>query len=171
MNQPSQTITYTCNNTTSITLTNYKTPAGISDTLTFNTVIDTANISNLQAVSLNISNLMIGPAFSGLIGSSNTISQNWIYTNIECDFSKNIIQNPNTPITLTASTGNQPTNIRILNGNILFDYTTSNISSSVISFNNLYASDFTFDSGVIESTTFTLSSQPITPQWYANQPV
>ena len=45
-----------------------------------------------KPVALNISNLMIGPSFSGLLGSSNTISQNWIYTNIECDFSKNIIQ-------------------------------------------------------------------------------
>jgi hypothetical protein len=166
-----QTITYTCNNTTSVTITSYKTPLYATDSLTFNAVIDTGDNPNIQAVTLNITSLMIGATFTSFIGSDNLISQNAIYTNIEADFSKNIIQNPVTPITVIASTGNQPTNVRIVGGNILFDYTTSSISSSVISFNNLYASDFTFDSGAVETVTYTLSAQPITPQWYANQPV
>ena len=46
----------------------------------------------------------------------------------------------------------------------------SSLSWSILTFNNLYASDFTFDSGAIESTTFTLIAQPLTPQWFAFQP-
>jgi hypothetical protein len=170
LNQPSQTITYTTNNTSSIVLTNYKTPSNISDTLTFNGVVDTSDISNTSSVSKTVDNLKVGPSFVS-VSSSNTISQNWTYTDIEAVFTKDIIQNPTTPITITASSGNQPTNIRIVDGKIKFDWTTSNVSSSTLTFNNLYASDFTFDDGTVETTTFTLSSQPITPQWYANQPV
>ena len=47
--KPAQTITYTCNNSTSVTITSYKTPLNATDILTFGTVIDTGNIQNIQA--------------------------------------------------------------------------------------------------------------------------
>ena len=40
-----------------------------------------------------------------------------------------------------------------------------------MTFNNLYASDFTFDSGIVENTSFSLSEPPHTPAWFANQPL
>lgn len=170
LNAPSQTITYSISG--GLVTINYKTPAGPSDTLTFNGIVDTSDFSNPDPVQLVLTNRFLpGPAFSGLVAPAlNTISQNWTYTNIEADFSTNIIQNPTTPITITASTGNNPTNVRIVNGNILFDWTTSNVSSAVLTFNNLYASDSTFDSGNKETVNYSLSSQPISPSWVV-QPV
>ena len=170
LNAPSQTITYTI--ASGLVTINYKTPAGPSDTLTFNGIVDTSDFPNPDPVQLVLTDRFLpGPAFSGLVAPAlNTISQNWTYSNIEADFSKNIIQNPTTPISITASTGNAPTNVRIVNGNILFDWTTSNVSSTVLTFNNLYASDFTFDSGNKETLSYSLSSQPITPSWVV-QPV
>ena len=170
LNAPSQTITYTI--ASGLVTINYKTPAGPSDTLTFNNVVDISDFANPSSVQLVLTDRFLpGPAFSGLVAPAlNTISQNWTYTNIEADFSKNIIQNPTTPISITASTGNNPSNVRIVNGNILFDWTTSNVSSTVLTFNNLYASDFTFDSGTKETVSYSLSSQPISPSWVV-QPV
>ena len=170
LNAPSQTITYTI--ASGLVNINYKTPANVSDTLTFNSVVDISDYANPSAVQLVLTNRFLpGPAFSGLVlPAINTISQSWTYTNIEADFNKNIIQNPTTPITITASTGNAPRNVRIVNGNIFYDWTTSNVSSTVLTFNNLYASDFTFDSGAKETVNYSLSSQPTTPAWY-NQPV
>jgi len=170
LNAPSQTITFTIAG--GLVSINYKTPAGPSDTLTFNGVVDTSDFPNPDSVQLVLTDRFLpGPTFSGLVAPAlNTISQNWNYSNIEADFSKNIIQNPTTPITISTNTGNAPTNVRVINGNILFDWTTSNVSSAVLTFNNLYASDFTFDSGNKETLSYSLSSQPITPAWY-NQPV
>jgi hypothetical protein len=170
LNAPSQTITYSISG--GLVSINYKTPANASDTLTFNNIVDTSDFPNPDPVQLVLTDRFLpGPAFSGLVlPALNTISQNWTYTNIECDFSKNIIQNPTTPISITASTGNNPTNVRVINGNILFDWTTSNVSSTVLTFNNLYASDFTFDSGTLETINYSLRSQPISASWVV-QPV
>ena len=165
-----QTITYTISG--GLVTINYKTPTNVSDTLTFNNVVDIADFANPSSVQLVLNNRFLpGPTFTGLVAPAlNTVSQSWTYTNIEADFSKTIIQNPVTPITITASTGNAPTNVRITNGNIFFDWITSNVSSSVLTFNNLYSDDLTFDSGAKETLTYSLSSQPTTPAWY-NQPV
>jgi hypothetical protein len=108
---PGQTILYSVNNTTSVTILSYKTPANITDTLTFSSVVDTSDISNTGNVTLNVNNLKIGPSLIGLIGSLNTISQSFQYTDIEVDISKNIIQNPVTPISISSSGPNNPTNV------------------------------------------------------------
>ena len=65
------------NNSTSVTLLSYKTPANISDTLTFSNVVDTSDIENTGNVTLNVSDLKTGPSLIGLIGSLNTISQSF----------------------------------------------------------------------------------------------
>ena len=79
---PNQTITFTTNNSCSITLTIYMTPTTNNDVLTFNNVIDTSDISNVAPVDLNVNNLSIGPRFFGLENMINSASQNHAYTDI-----------------------------------------------------------------------------------------
>ena len=170
---PNQTITFTTNNSSSITLTNYMTPTTNNDVLTFNNVIDTSDISNVAPVDLNVNNLFLGPRFFGLENMINSASQNHAYTDIIAKFSKDIVQNPDIskPISVLADVGPQPTNIRIEAGKIKFDWTTASNTTVKISFHNLYSSDGFYDDGTIESTTFTLFEPVTNVYWFLNQPV
>ena len=171
--QNPQTITFTTNNSTSVTLTNYTTPTTDNDVLTFSSVVDTSDIANTAAVTLNISNLSLGPKFFGLENMINTASQNHTYTDIIAKFNKTIIQNPDVskPISVVADVGPNPTNIRIENGVVKFDWTTGSNTTVKLSFLNLYSSDGFYDDGLVEYTTFTLNEPVTSVYWFANQPI
>jgi len=85
------TITFTTNNSTSVTLTNYTTPTNGSDVLTFYNVIDTSDIENVSSVSQNVNNLLLGPKFNGLENILNTASQNHAYTDIVATFEISLV--------------------------------------------------------------------------------